>query len=184
MVTQPALPLLWPNWFTWGENGFSLARSRFNWQPWHWLQRWGGTVIVGGTVGSTAGQRPHTHTDIHIQIHIQTHTHKYKYRHTLCPSLCPLRSGDRPSSHAPVFPRGAQTCCAIRSSSRLFSPPSALISSYLMHLRPPPTLRSPFSPPLQYHCHTTRIRNIKTILLISGLWPSSKSLPSFFRQPY
>lgn len=38
-----------------------------------------------------------------------------------------------------------------------------------MHLSP-----RLFSSP---HCNTTRIRNIKGILLISGLWPSSEVLP-------
>ncbi|PWA30735.1 hypothetical protein CCH79_00009350, partial [Gambusia affinis] len=34
--------------------------------------------------------------------------------------------GDRSSSCSPVFPRGAQTCCAITSSSRFSSPPQFL----------------------------------------------------------
>lgn len=98
---------------------------------WHWLRWWGGTCHCGWYCRKQRWPEA-------------THTRKYKYRHTLAPSLCPLRSGGRPSSYAPVFPRGGQTCCAIRSSSRLFSPPpSALISSYLMHSSSPVSLFLP-----------------------------------------
>lgn len=89
-----------------------------------------GDCHCGWYCGKHGEQRPHAHTHLNVRTD------------TLSPSLCPLQSGDRPSSHAPVFPRGGQTCCAIRSSSRLFSPPppSALISSYLMHSSSPPLL--------------------------------------------
>lgn len=81
---------------------------------------WGGRlVIVGGTVESMAGRGP-------------PHTHEHKYKYRLAPSLCPLRSGDRPSSCALLFPRGGQTCCAIRSSSSPLSPPPSSLSRNLI----------------------------------------------------
>lgn len=140
IVTQLALPLLWPNWFTWGENGFWLARSRFDWQPWHWLQRWGGIVIVGGTVGSMAG-RGHTHTHIHIR--------KCKYRHTL--SL-PLSFADwwSPLLSCPCVPQGRPNLlCHQKLIPAFFSPslsPNLIISHaivFLLLFPPPPRVALP-----------------------------------------
>lgn len=80
---------------------------------------------------------------------LHTHTHKYKYRHTLAPSFCPLQSGGSPSSYAPMFPRGGQTCCAIRSSSHPFSPPPSLLSPNLIisHALVSPSLLPTAIPP-------------------------------------
>lgn len=136
--TKLALPLLWPDWFTLGETGFSLAGSCFDWQLWHWLQWWrGGTSHRGWYYRKRGRQRLHTHT------------HKYKYRHTLAPSFCPLQSGGSPSSYAPMFPRGGQTCCAIRSSSHPFSPPPSLLSPNLIisHALVSPSLLPTAIPP-------------------------------------
>lgn len=122
----------------------------------------GGSCLVGGTVESLASRG-------------QTHTHINISKDTLAASLCPLQSGDCPSSYAPAFPRGAQTCCAIRSSSSLFKPPPLS----------PNLIISRALPPLSYApagLSITRIRNIKTLVLTSGSWPSQESPSSFFWQ--
>lgn len=160
--TQLALPLLWPDWFTLGETGFSLAGSCFDWQLWHWLQWWrGGTSHRGWYYRKRGRQRLHTHTHINISTDI-----------LLLPPFVLCKVVVAPPLMPPCSPGEAKPAVPSEAHPILFHPPhpsSALISSYLMHLSPHLS-----SPP---HCHTTRIRNIKGILLISGLWPSSEVLP-------
>lgn len=160
MATQLALPLLWPDWFTCGDTAFPLASSCFDWQLWHWLQWWRGElVIVGGTVESMAG-RGHIHTLINVSTDI-----------LLLPPFVLCEVVVEPLLLYPCVPQGRPNLlCHQKLIPSFFHPPTpkALISSYLMHLSSRLS-----SPP---HCHTTRIRNIKGILLISGLWPSSKVL--------